>query len=120
MSQETLLQRCQREAREKMVSELTARSDGKKPQLGGTSLWNVNAILLCDNLVAHILKQAAEALEETLRLGVKPKPYDGNDLQTANDYYHIAAQDWSEVIRYESGYDSALTDAQRLLGEDNG
>jgi len=100
---ETLLQRCQREAREKWIKELLAREDGKKPHLGGASLWNAKLLALSDTFIANTLKQAAEALE-----GMKKK-------NSAYEQRYKEQAMWADI-----GYDQALTDAQKLLtGEDN-
>lgn len=42
----------------------------------------------------------------------KPKGYDGDALGEASDYYGIAAENWSEIIRYEDGHDSAISSLQ--------
>ncbi len=90
----TLLERCQREAREKFAYHIK----GEKVNL---PLIYVEDL---DDVVANTLKQAAGALE-----GMKKNH--GYDLPT-NDFCYSE----HDVNR---SYDSALTEAQRLLGEDN-
>ena len=38
------------------------------------------------------------------------KGYDGNDIRSASKHYNIAAESWAEIIRYEDGYNNALSD----------
>jgi hypothetical protein len=59
-------------------------------------------------------KEEKQRIKDILRLSViseQSKPYDGNDLESACDHYGIAADSWSEIIRFEDGHDSALRKA---------
>jgi len=86
----TLLERCQREAREKLQD------------FDFEQIWSDEGAeklnLMVDTLIANTLKQAAEALE-----GMK-KDISG-DVESATGF--------PEAVNY--GYTNALTDAQRLL-----
>ena len=90
---ETLLQRCQREAREKLVTPWDYYNDAE-----GTERYIKEEDI--DQILANTLKQAAEALE-----GMKGK-----------EIIHLGSRD----TKAEQFYAQALTDAQKLLlGEDN-
>lgn len=41
--------------------------------------------------------------------------YDGNNLRSAEDYYSISAESWSEVIRLEDGMNRIITDLLTYL-----
>ena len=72
-----------------------------------------------NQIIPNTLKEAAGELER-IKTTNKAKPYDGNDLESACDAYDCAFTNWGEVIRYEDGYNSAITDAQqRLIGEEH-
>lgn len=36
------------------------------------------------------------------------KEYDGNDLNSACQFYSIAAENWNEIIRFENGFNQAI------------
>jgi hypothetical protein len=50
--------------------------------------------------------------------GEKPKrDYDGNNLESACDKYHIAADSWTEIIRFEDGMNHALDSAKAIISK---
>lgn len=61
-------------------------------------------------------QQIKEQLEEVIKKNLPEKKskknqgYDGNNLESANDCYGISASGWSEIIRFEDGYNEALYD----------
>lgn len=55
---------------------------------------------------------------EALKPRNNKKPYDGNDLNSACDHYHIGADDWYEILRLEEGIERGLEKAQSLLALD--
>lgn len=64
----------------------------------------------------HSLLQAKS--EEILALNVllpKNKTYDGNSLRSAGDHYGIAAESFTEIVRYEHGFNAALDQAAAIL-----
>jgi hypothetical protein len=88
---ETLLQKCQREAKEKIIND---------PDY---SLMAITEDLI-DTIIANTLKQAVEALEEMKK--------------EVNNSKH-AGKSWCPDCE-DVGFNYALTDAQNLLlGEDN-
>lgn len=91
---ETLLQRCQSEAREQC-----SQVDIIPPYqfMGAKQIFSYTDKAL-DDLIANTLKQAAETLE-----GLK------KEMESRHD----------KTDFYTESYCEALTDAQRLLGEDN-
>lgn len=54
---------------------------------------------------------------EGLRKTTRNKKYDGNDLKSAGDAYYIAADTWSEIIRYEDGFNAAIDSSISLVRE---
>lgn len=75
-----------------------------------------------DKIIPFIKEQIQKAKEEErARIqgfieGMKlKKDYDGNDLKTACDEYCIGAENWTEIIRYEDGYSSALQDLSQKI-----
>ncbi len=76
---------------------------------------------------AHDLIEAALTAERTrLHAAIEKekvhgriKNYDGNLLATASEHYNIAAETWAEIIRYEQGFNAALTRIQDLLSSNN-
>lgn len=63
--------------------------------------------------------QREEMKEKVEKLNIRnnKKPYNGNDLNSACQYYRIAASDWAEIVRYENGHDDALTAALDIINE---
>lgn len=47
---------------------------------------------------------------EKIQEKIGNKHYDGNDLSTAEDYYGLSAESWSEIIRLEDGHRMATSD----------
>jgi hypothetical protein len=63
------------------------------------------------------LKQQLEEIESEIE-GEKPKrDYDGNNLESACDKYHIAADSWTEIIRFEDGMNHALDSAKAIISK---
>ena len=62
-------------------------------------------------LVIEQLKQTLtkvlKSYDKSLRVEDLKKDYDGNDLKSACDAHGVAADSWSEIIRFEQGYDLA-------------
>lgn len=61
-------------------------------------------------LLAEVLAELPKTIPD-----FADKPYDGNDLKSASDYYHISASDWIEIIRFEDGKNEALSQVRALL-----
>lgn len=66
---------------------------------------------ITDEITSLLSKLEAEARKKQ----TNRKNYDGNNLESASDYYEIGAKTWDEVIRYENGYNQALSDILSLL-----
>lgn len=50
---------------------------------------------------------------------VKNHRYDGNDIKTAEDFYGISADNWTEIIRLENGIDMGLGKVLALLSKED-
>lgn len=72
---------------------------------------------VCDFFFSHFdtLMESKIGEIETYKKNFANKGYNGNDLESACDYYGIAAEDWSEIIRYEDGYNMAIANVLSLL-----
>jgi len=89
---ETLLQQCQREARE-----------------AAWDLLDEDGAELLNEIIANTLKQAAEALE-----GMKKSVKDLYPEATLN----TLDEETAFQVTYKEGHNRALTDAQKILGVD--
>lgn len=58
-----------------------------------------------------------EIKKKVYALKTDSKNYNGNDLDSANDFYGVAANNWSEIIRFEQGINETVLKIWHIIQE---
>ncbi len=93
---------------EQQKNNIPATGDVRGEFFDGTKWVKTGEEFMDVSSNTDILKKVIEVAEQEKKTGANKK-YDGNDLSSACDEYGIAAESWSEIIRYEDGFNSALS-----------
>lgn len=79
--------------------------------------YNTPSLYLSYESIDEILKLAYDLLasEAPKAITADNRAYDGNDIESARDFYHLAFNNWGEVIRYEDGFNAAVAEQGERL-----
>lgn len=89
-----------------------AREEGYAQGISGLKLLDTSRYDEITRIATKEERSRILSLLEKRKIGIvgKAKGYDGDNLRSASDHYHIAAENWAEIIRFEDGYNQALVD----------
>lgn len=108
-----------REELEKRAKGISECSDVMPDSLSEHKNRIYNACLDIVDIFMDKISQRDTALIEELE-GKRPKKdYDGSDLNSACEKYHMGAQNWSEILRYEDGLNGGINIAIDVIKERN-
>lgn len=94
-----------------------ARERIKNEAFYKTDTGNALDISLTREIITEALTSRDQQIREVIEKAKLVKDYDGNNLKEACRKYSIGAESWTEILRYEDGYNQAIHDILLTLKE---